>query len=120
ADEFVQWSATNVRPQKQAGYAVVTVATLLGDLTANQIRLLGDLAAAYGDGTVRVTMDQNVVIRWVPVGEVTALHTRLAAAGLARGGAGTVSDVVSCPGAESCKLAVTQSRGLGRLLADGL
>ncbi|MBA3887495.1 MAG: nitrite/sulfite reductase, partial [Acidobacteria bacterium] len=42
------------------------------------------------------------------------------AAGLGRAGAGTVADVVTCPGAESCRLAVTQSRGLGRVLADGL
>jgi len=120
SEEFVRWSNTNVRPQKQAGFAIVTIATLLGDVTANQIRLIGELAAAFGDGEVRVTMEQNVVMRWVAVDDVPALHLRLAAAGLARGGAGTLTDVVSCPGAESCRLAVTQSRGLGRLLADGL
>ena len=120
SDEFQAWTATNVRPQKQPGYVIVTVATLLGDLTAEQMRLLADLASSYGDGAVRVTMDQNAVIRWVPPAAVPALYERLAAAGLARGGAGTLADVVSCPGAESCRLAVTQSRGLGRLLADGL
>jgi sulfite reductase (NADPH) hemoprotein beta-component len=120
SDDFLRWTATNVRPQKQAGYSIVTVATLLGDLTSAQFRLLGDLAGAYGDGVVRVTMEQNAVIRWVPSRDVTALYERLAAAGLARGGAGTLADVVSCPGAESCRLAVTQSRGLGRLLADRL
>lgn len=120
SDEFLAWTATNVRAQKQPGYAIVTVATLLGDLTSAQMRLLGELAAAFGDGAVRVTMDQNAVLRWVPSADVPALHQRLAAAGLARGGAGTLADVVSCPGAESCRLAVTQSRGLGRLLADSL
>lgn len=120
SDELQAWTATNVRPQKQPGYVIVTVATLLGDLTAEQMRLLADLASSYGDGAVRVTMDQNAVIRWVPSAAVPALYERLAAAGLARGGAGTLADVVSCPGAESCRLAVTQSRGLGRLLADGL
>ena len=120
SDEFLAWTTTNVRPQRQQGYAIVTVATLLGDLTAEQMRLLGDLASAFGDGAVRVTMDQNAVIRWVPSADVPALYQRLAAAGLARGGAGTLADVVSCPGAESCRLAVTQSRGLGRLLADNL
>lgn len=120
SQEFLQWASTNVRPQKQPEYAIVTVATLLGDLTSSQFRLLGELAAAFGDGIVRVTSEQNAVIRWVPVGDVPALHARLMAADLARGGAGTLADVVSCPGAESCRLAVTQSRGLGRLLADGL
>ena len=120
SDDFLRWANTNVRPQRQPAFVVVTVATLLGDLTSAQMRLLGDLAAAFGDGTVRVTMDQNAVLRWVPSSEVRSLYERLAAAGLARGGAGTLADVVSCPGAESCRLAVTQSRGLGRLLAGHL
>ena len=119
-DEFLEWVSTNVKAQKQHGYAIATVATLLGDLTSNQIRVLGELAAAFGDGTVRITSDQNVVFRWVQRAHIEPLHRSLAAAGLARSGARTLADVTSCPGAESCRLAVTQSRGLGRLLAEGL
>jgi sulfite reductase (NADPH) hemoprotein beta-component len=78
------------------------------------------LARAFGDGTVRLTADQNVFLRWVPDSMLRDLHARLAAAGLARAGATTIADVTSCPGAESCKLAVTQSRGLGRELATAL
>jgi sulfite reductase beta subunit-like hemoprotein len=118
--EFARWSQTNVRPQSQPGWVVVTVATVLGDLTAAQMRLLGDLAAALGDGTVRVTIDQNLLFRWVPAERVDTFYRSLLAAGLARPGAGTLADVTSCPGAESCRLAVTQSRGLGRLLAEQL
>ena len=99
---------------------MVTVTTVLGDLTSAQFRLLGQLALAYADGSVRITSDQNVVFRWVPEDAVGELYGRLAAAGLSRAGASTLEDVTSCPGAESCKLAVTQSRGLGRLLSDGL
>jgi sulfite reductase beta subunit-like hemoprotein len=120
SETFLAWSATNVRRQKQLGYAVVTVATRLGDLTASQLRVLRDLAAAYGDGTIRLTMEQNLVLRWVRVDGLQALYARLSAADLGRGGAGTAADVVSCPGAESCRLAVTQSRGLGQLLAESL
>jgi sulfite reductase (NADPH) hemoprotein beta-component len=119
-DEFLQWSRTNVLPQKQAGFAVVIVATLLGDLTSAQFRLLGELAEVFGDGSVRITSDQNLLFRWVRTEDVERFYRSLAAAGLARPGAGTLSDVTSCPGAESCKLAVTQSRGLGRVLADHL
>jgi sulfite reductase (NADPH) hemoprotein beta-component len=75
---------------------------------------------SFGDGTVRATMEQNIVMRWIPANRVADLYARLAAADLARDGAGTIADVVSCPGAESCRLAVTQSRGLGRLLGDTL
>src|SRR5205807_9697209 len=53
-------------------------------------------------------------------GDVRQLYRRLAAAGLGLAEAGTVADVTSCPGAESCRLAVTQSRGLGRLLEEHL
>ena len=118
--ELADWTRTNVRAQKQAGWSMVTVATVLGDLTSAQMRILGELAAGYGDGTVRVTADQNLVFRWVPSRDVEALYRSLHAAGLSRGNANTVADVTSCPGAESCKLAVTQSRGLGRLLGDRL
>ena len=119
-EEIEYWMRTNVRPQKQAGYSLVTVTTVLGDMTSAQMRLLGQLALAYSDGTVRVTSDQNVVLRWVPNQQLRPLYARLAAAGLSRAGASTFADVTSCPGAESCKLAVTQSRGLGRLLSDSL
>lgn len=119
-EEYAYWLRTNVRPQKQPGYRIVTVTTVLGDLTGAQMRMLGQLALAFADGTVRITSDQNVVFRWVPERDLRSLYDRLIAAGLSRAGASTLADVTSCPGAESCKLAVTQSRGLGRLLSDAL
>jgi sulfite reductase beta subunit-like hemoprotein len=120
SEDFLKWSRTNVRPQKQDGFSIVIVTTVLGDLTSAQMRLLGELSQVFGDGAIRVTMDQNLLFRWVRRENVEAFYKSLAAAGLARAGAGTLSDVTSCPGAESCKLAVTQSRGLGRVLADHL
>ncbi len=117
-EAYDRWRQTNVRPQKQFGYVIATATVPLGDLTSEQMRVLADLARAYSDGTVRVTVDQNLVLRWVPVGEVRELYRRLAAASLGLAEASTIADVTSCPGAESCRLAVTQSRGLGRLLED--
>src|SRR5207245_10043451 len=58
--------------------------------------------------------------RWINACDVRQLYRRLAAAGLGLAEAGTIADVASCPGAETCRLAVTQSRGLGRLLEDHL
>ncbi|MBI2221435.1 MAG: nitrite/sulfite reductase [Acidobacteria bacterium] len=117
---FLRWRETNVSSQKQPAYAIATITTPLGDLTADQMRVLGELALAFGDGTVRTTSDQNLVLRWIPTHQIAPLYEALAAAGLGSAGAGTLADVTSCPGAESCRLAVTQSRGLGRLLADDL
>src|SRR5690606_24053094 len=70
--------------------------------------------------TMRLTIDQNVLFRWVKAGAVEPFYKRLVAAGLSAPDAGTLSDVVSCPGAESCRLAVTQSRGLGRVFTEYL
>jgi sulfite reductase beta subunit-like hemoprotein len=118
--ERTEWLRTNLQPQKQGEYSQVTVSLLLGDLTGGQMRALAALSRAYSDGTVRVTVDQNLVLRWVKSGQVPGLYRRLAAAGLVRSGAGTITDVTSCPGAESCRLAVTQSRGLARLIENEL
>jgi sulfite reductase beta subunit-like hemoprotein len=117
---FARWSATNVLRQKQDGYAMAVVTVPLGDLTGAQMRVLADLAIAFADGTARVSVSQDLLLRWVPTGDLPSLYARLAAAGLGLAGADTMADVTSCPGAESCKLAVTQSRGLGRTVEQFL
>jgi len=119
-EAYARWHVTNVRAQKQFGYVMAVASVPLGDLTSDQMRVLGELARAYGDGTIRVTADQDLLFRWVNSCDVRQLYRRLAAAGLGLAEAGTIADVASCPGAETCRLAVTQSRGLGRLLEDHL
>ena len=118
--DYSHWLSTNVRRQKQKGYVFVTATIPLGDFTSQQMRILGDLSNAFADGTIRVTAEQDLVFRWVPTDVVPELYRQLSAAGLGLADAGTIADVTSCPGAESCKLAVTQSRGLGKLLGDHL
>jgi sulfite reductase beta subunit-like hemoprotein len=117
---FGTWRETNCSNQKQAGFFTATVTLPLGDLTAAQMELLADLALALGDGTVRTTSEQNLVLRWIHGDALAELHACLEAASLAEPGAEGLADVVSCPGAESCRLAVTHSRGLGRLLGNFL
>jgi sulfite reductase (NADPH) hemoprotein beta-component len=119
-DEYLRWMRNNVSAQKQAGYCHVTVRLPLGDFTSGQMRVLADLSEAYGDGSMRLTIEQNVLYRWVRTESVAPFYQRLVAAGLSAPDAGTLSDVVSCPGAESCRLAVTQSRGLGLMLTEHL
>ena len=118
--DFSHWKRTNVKAQKQPGYVAASVTVPLGDLTGAQMRILADLALAYGDGAVCVTAEQDLLIRWVSAADVSDLYRRLAASGLGLPDADTIADVTSCPGAESCRLAVTQSRGLGRLLGEHL
>ncbi len=117
---FAKWVRTNVRPQKQTDFASAVVTVPLGDLSGAQFRIIGELANAYGDGTVRVTAVQDLVFRWLRRSDVRELYRRLGAAGLGLPDADSIADVTSCPGAESCKLAVTQSRGLGQAIEQHL
>ncbi|MFO0562474.1 MAG: nitrite/sulfite reductase [Polyangiales bacterium] len=111
---------SNVRPQKQAGYSTVTVTLPLGDATAGRLRAIAALSRSYGDGKVRLTTAQNLVLHWVRDEDVRVLYEHLTTIGLAEPDADTIADVGSCPGAESCKLAVTQSRGAAQLLGEAL
>ena len=109
---YVEWATDSVRPQKQHGFSAVVIRLVLGDITTAQLRALATLCVQFGEGEIRTTNEQNLVLRWVPNAKLSALHRELVAIGLARAGADTLADVTSCPGASSCKLAVTASRGL--------
>ena len=117
---LARFQATQVRPQRQAGWSAVTVRLPQGDVTAAQLEAVADLARSYGDGAARFTSSGHLLLRWVRTEEVPALFARLAAAGLARDGAGSAADVVACPGADSCALAVTRTRGLARRIDDAV
>jgi sulfite reductase (NADPH) hemoprotein beta-component len=112
-DTFVR---TNVRPQRQAGFSVVTVSLPQGDVRAAQLEALADLATAFGDGSVRFASRGEAHLRWIADAQVPPLFARLAAAGLARDGVGSAVDVVACPGAEACRQAVTRTREVARLV----
>jgi sulfite reductase beta subunit-like hemoprotein len=119
-DGFGEFLRTNCIPQKQSGYYAVVARLDRGDVTSAQLRGLAKLAREFSDGTVRTTNDQNAILRWVPEASLTALHAELLALGLGRPGARTIHDVTSCPGADTCNLAVTKSRELATAVQDRL
>jgi sulfite reductase (ferredoxin) len=119
-DDYATWAADSVRPQKQAGFSAVVIRLILGDVTAAQMRALATLIVEFGEGEIRATNEQNLLLRYVPSWKLPLLHAELVAIGLARAGVNTVVDVTSCPGASSCKLAVTASRGLASVLTEHL
>lgn len=110
--EFTRWQQTNTRPQRQSGYRAAVVQLPLGDLTSAQMHLLATLARELGNGTLRATNDQNIVVPWVPEPSLAVLHRRLVGAELGNPDVGTVNDVVSCPGMDYCSLAITRSMGM--------
>src|SRR5580704_6773929 len=88
-DQFQQWLKGNVRDQRQAGYVTCAVTLPLGDITADQLRALADIVSRYTRGTIRTTVEQNFLIRWVSKSDVPALFADLRAADLAAPGAGS-------------------------------
>lgn len=114
--DFHRWLASNVYRQRQPGYAAVTVRLPLGDITSHQLRRLADIARKYTPETVRTTIEQNIVLRWVSEGDLSALYEDLKQARLASLGANTIRDITACPGTDTCKLGISASRGLAREL----
>jgi sulfite reductase (ferredoxin) len=119
-ESFQRWMKFNTRPQKQDGYVVVTIALALGDITANQLRSLADIARRFTKETIRSTVEQNIVLRWVSQSDLLELHKALDAAGLAMPGAESIVDVTACPGTDTCKLGISSSRGLAAELRNRL
>lgn len=110
--EFQQWLKTNVRSQKQKGFVVSTVTLPLGDISADQLRALADIARRFTPDSLRTTVEQNIVLRWVRRSNLPELYKALEMAELAQPGASNIVDVVACPGTDTCKLGISSSRGL--------
>lgn len=113
---FASWRRTNAVAQKQPGLFAAFVTLRLGDLSPSQLRALASIAERFSDGTVRTTIDQNLVLRHIPGASLPALHAALDDLALGASGAGTFADVISCAGAHTCAVAVTASRGLAERL----
>jgi sulfite reductase beta subunit-like hemoprotein len=120
SEGFDHWHRTNVRAQRQEGYATALVQLPLGDITTEQMRAVARLVAVHGNGTLRTTNDQNLVLPWIPQAALPAVHAALLAAGLGNPDAGTVADVVSCPGMDYCSLAITRSMGVAERIRSHL
>lgn len=116
--EYERWLETNVREQKQTGYAVVTAQVPQGNLTAGQMTGLADIAERAGDHLLRFSIDQNVMIAFVPLRNLKRVYAALKQIGLGGSGADEIRDVVTCPGAYSCNLALTKTMNLGEALSE--
>jgi sulfite reductase (ferredoxin) len=118
--EFERFVSSAVAPQRQAGFSTVHVHIPRGDLTPEQFRGLGQLMRDYTGGYARTTVHQNLVLRWVRDEALYDVWQRLLALDLGRPGADEITDVVSCPGTDSCKLGITSSMGLNLAIRERL
>jgi sulfite reductase beta subunit-like hemoprotein len=115
---YDRWLETNVEEQKQPGYAMARVRVDQGNLTADQMRALAEIAETAGDGLLRITIDQNLLLAYIPLVQLPRLYAALDAAGLGEANAGEFEDITTCPGAYSCNLALTKSMNLGKAIHD--
>jgi sulfite reductase (ferredoxin) len=118
--EFERFRASNVKAQRQEGYFTVTAKVTRGDLTPEQLRGLAAIMRDYTGGFARTTVQQNLVLRWVRDEAVYDVWNRLGELGLAEAGAREITDIVSCPGTDSCKLGITSSMGLNAAIQERL
>jgi sulfite reductase beta subunit-like hemoprotein len=112
--EFDRWVESNVQPQVQEGFSTAEVRVIRGDLTPEQFRGVAQIMRDFTGGYARTSIQQNIVLRWIRDESLYDVWSRLQELNLGDPGAHEITDVVSCPGTDSCKLGITSSMGLNR------
>ena len=120
--DFAVWADQNTAPHKQAGYKAVVISLkpaggIPGDATADQIRLMAELAETYSLDELRVTHTQNIVLPHVKQSDLHALWQKLDAAGLATANLDLIGDIIACPGLDYCSLANARSIPLAQKIS---
>ncbi len=114
------WAEHNLMSQRQAGYGAIWIKLRAGTFLSSQMRGLAEVLEANDLTGVRIAVNQDLVIPWVPFDRVRAIYDALRAQDLAEPGARTISDVTGCPGATTCNLGITRSLTLADVLSREL
>ena len=119
---FRSWADTNLSAHKADGYSIVSISIKKhgdtpGDATSDQMRLMADLAEAYGHNELRISHEQNVILPHVHKSDLPALHAALKEQGLATANIGLISDIIACPGMDYCALATARSIPIAQEIA---
>ena len=115
---YEEWLKTNVTEQKQGGYKAVAIRVPLGNLGAEQSRLLAGLVKEFASDDIRLSVQQGMILRYVPPSALPHLFNGLYALNLGLPGYDTTADITACPGTDTCALGVTNSTGLAEILED--
>ena len=118
--EYQRWVESNVVAQKQVGYAAAIVRVDQGNLSADQFRGLARLAATAGDGLIRMDLNQNLILAFIPQRRLRQVYAALGELDLAESGAHRIEDVVTCPGSYTCNLGLTKTMNLGAALQEAV
>ena len=120
--DFALWLDQNVKPHKQAGYAIVNISLkpiggIPGDATSAQIDVMADLAEKYGFDELRITHAQNIVLPYIAKRDLHAVWQGLREADLANANLDLISDIIACPGLDYCSLANARSIPVAQKIA---
>ncbi|MFC2972931.1 nitrite/sulfite reductase [Azotobacter bryophylli] len=121
---FARWAARNLQAHKVPGYAAVVLSTKPGpaappgDVTAEQMEGVAELAERYGFGEIRVAHEQNLVLPDVRKADLHALWLRAQELGLATPNVGLLTDIISCPGGDYCALANAKSIPIAQAIQE--
>ena len=118
--EYDRWAEHNLMAQRQTGYGAIWIKLPAGTLHSRQMRGLADLLEKHDLTGVRIAINQDLVVPWVPLDRARATYNDLRALDLAIPGALTISDVTACPGATTCNLGITRSLTLADELSRAL
>ena len=119
---FRSWADTNLAAHKNPEYAIVSISLKAhgatpGDASANQMRVMADLARKYGHDELRISHEQNVILPYVHKSDLAAIYADLRIAGLATANIGLISDIIACPGMDYCALATARSIPIAQEIA---
>tara|TARA_R110000796_G_scaffold162592_1_gene279370 strand:- start:8064 stop:10208 length:2145 start_codon:yes stop_codon:yes gene_type:complete len=114
--QFEDWQRTNAFPQKQSDYFGIWVRVSLGDIHSSTAKLLAKLVQKYAADDIRVTVNQGLLIKYVRKELLPFFFQKLTELGLAKPGFNSTHDITSCPGSDTCNLAVTNSTALSTTL----
>jgi sulfite reductase (ferredoxin) len=111
---------TGIHRQKQAGLVFVGASVLRGRITPQQLRRAAELADRYGDGSLRFTAQQNILLANLREEHAETVVAELTAAGLPVEASAFARGTIACTGSEFCKLALTETKGFARWLSAEL
>ena len=122
---FRAWADTNLAPHRAEGYAIAQISLKAhgatpGDATADQMRVMADIAETFGHDELRISHEQNVVLPHLHKADLPEIHARLRAHGLATANIGLASDIIACPGMDYCALATARSIPVAQGIATAL
>jgi len=117
---YIAWKETNVLPHGHQGFNMVNIKVHNGDITSDTARALANITDTFSASDIRISISQNLILRWVPTQALPALYAALYDINLANPGAESFEDITACPGADTCRLGITSAKGLADILTEGM